>query len=75
MNEPSIGVSVGGVAPMTRSLNPGGSMRPGSVDGNAHTSHPKLGDYTLHCEGAPELLFTENETNNRRLWGRPNPAP
>ena len=35
MNEPSIGVSVGGVAPMTRSLNPGGSMRPGSVDGNA----------------------------------------
>ena len=44
-------------------------------DGTIHTSHPKLGDYTLHCEGESELLFTENETNNRRLWGQPNPAP
>jgi len=23
----------------------------------------------LHCEGSPELLFTENETNARRLFG------
>ena len=38
MNEPSIGVSVGGVAPMTRSLNPGGSIRLGSVDGNARVA-------------------------------------
>jgi hypothetical protein len=44
-------------------------------DGTIHTSHPKLGDYTLQCEGTAELLFTENETNNRRLWGQPNPAP
>jgi hypothetical protein len=44
-------------------------------DGTIHTSHPKLGDYTLQCEGTVELLFTENETNNRRLWGQPNPAP
>src|SRR6185436_6938689 len=29
----------------------------------------------LHCEGAPELLFTENETNNQRLFGRPNASP
>jgi hypothetical protein len=35
MNEPSIGVSVGGAAPMTRSPHPDGSMRLGSVDGNA----------------------------------------
>jgi hypothetical protein len=35
MNEPSIGVSVGGVAPMTRSPHPNESMRLGSVDGNA----------------------------------------
>src|SRR6516165_10396821 len=35
-------------------------------------SHPKLGEYTLQCEDAPELLFTENETNNQRLWGQPN---
>ncbi len=38
-------------------------------------SHPKLGDYALQCEGADELLFTENETNASRLWGQPNPTP
>ena len=26
-------------------------------------THSELGDYWLHCEGAPELLFTENESN------------
>jgi hypothetical protein len=44
-------------------------------DGTIHASHPKLGDYTLQCEGAPELLFTENESNAGRLWGQPNPPP
>jgi hypothetical protein len=29
----------------------------------------------LHCEGAPELLFTENETNVRRLFGTENYSP
>ncbi len=29
----------------------------------------------LVCEGAPELLFTENETNARRLYGVPNHTP
>ena len=38
-------------------------------------SHPELGDYTLSCEGAPELLFTENESNAQKLWGQPNPTP
>ena len=33
-----------------------------------------LGDRTLQCEGAAELLFTENETNANRLWGQPNPS-
>jgi hypothetical protein len=28
-------------------------------------SHPALGEYVLLCEGSPELLFTENETNER----------
>jgi hypothetical protein len=46
-----------------------------SADGAIHASHLKLGEYTLQCEGAGELLFTENETNNQRLWGQPNPAP
>ena len=38
-------------------------------------SHPELGDCSLSCEGAPELLFTENESNAQRLWGQPNAAP
>ena len=29
----------------------------------------------LHCDGAPELLFTENESNAGRLWGQPNASP
>ena len=29
----------------------------------------------LHCEGSPELLFTENETNTRRLFGTENYSP
>jgi hypothetical protein len=30
------------------------------------------GKLTLTCEGVPELLFTENESNARRLWGSEN---
>src|SRR4051812_12970782 len=29
----------------------------------------------LACEGAPTLLFTENETNGQRLYGLPNASP
>jgi hypothetical protein len=36
------------------------------------TSHPELGDYVLHCRGNAALLFTENETNNERLFSSPN---
>jgi hypothetical protein len=43
--------------------------------GTIHASHPQLGDYTLQCEGAEELLFTENESNAKRLWGQPNQSP
>jgi hypothetical protein len=38
-------------------------------------SDPQLGGNTLYCEGNPELLFTENESNATRLWGQPNPSP
>jgi hypothetical protein len=31
--------------------------------------HPTLGHRRLLCAGAPELLFTENDSNARRLWG------
>ncbi|MEG9435438.1 glucosidase [Edaphobacter sp. HDX4] len=34
-----------------------------------------LGHRFLYCEGKPELLFTENETNNERLFGSPNRTP
>ncbi len=38
-------------------------------------SHPTLGERFLACEGEPTLLFTENETNNERLFGTPNRTP
>ncbi|HWY87014.1 MAG TPA: glucosidase, partial [Gemmataceae bacterium] len=43
--------------------------------GAIQATHPELGDYWLHCDGVPELLFTENETNAQRLWGQPNASP
>ena len=33
------------------------------------------GEHFLDYEGKPTLLFTENESNNRRLWGVENPGP
>jgi len=44
-------------------------------EASVRASHDQLGDWTLDCDGAPELLFTENESNNTRLWGQPNPSP
>ena len=37
--------------------------------------HPELGEYWLHCDGSPDLMFTENESNAQRLWGQPSPSP
>ncbi|MGE5196863.1 MAG: MGH1-like glycoside hydrolase domain-containing protein, partial [Anaerolineae bacterium] len=37
--------------------------------------HPDLGAYYLYYERAKELLFTDNETNQERLFGKPNPSP
>ena len=47
------------------------------IDGPAGTAvamaaHPALGERYLYCEGAAPLLFTENETNNERLFASPN---
>ena len=36
---------------------------------------PMYGKRWLVCEGAPELLFTENETNQQKLFGAPNRTP
>ena len=38
------------------------------------TSHDYYGKRRLLCEGQPALLFTENETNTRRLYGDPDGA-
>jgi Glycosyl hydrolase family 63 C-terminal domain len=38
-------------------------------------SHADLGERYLYCEGDVPLLFTENETNNQRLFGTANPSP
>ena len=38
-------------------------------------SHADVGERYLYCEGDAELLFTENETNNERIFGTPNQSP
>jgi hypothetical protein len=38
-------------------------------------SHATLGERYWYCEGAVPLLFTENETNNERIFGTPNSSP
>src|SRR5262249_3427993 len=38
-------------------------------------SHSELSERTFYCDGNPDLLFTENESNVSRLWGQPNPSP
>jgi hypothetical protein len=38
-------------------------------------SHTELDGFLLRCDGNPRLLFTENDTNNERIFGRPNSTP
>jgi hypothetical protein len=45
----------------------------GAADGAClHAEHAELGAYRLYYEGTPDLLFTENATNVRRLYGVDN---
>jgi hypothetical protein len=44
-------------------------LRP--AQGGLAASHPSLGNWRLVCDGAPELIFTENDTNVSRLYGLP----
>jgi hypothetical protein len=57
----------------------GDSRRDGRAAGMAGPSildldDPEYGRRQLVCEGSPELLFTENETNQQRLHGGENPS-
>ena len=45
-----------------------------SNPGTVLATHPKLGEYKLHCEDDPKLLFCDNETNLRRLHGMKDAA-
>lgn len=45
------------------------------TDDHAVARHGELGDYHFYCDGKPTLLFTENETNNERIFGSPNRSP
>jgi hypothetical protein len=46
-----------------------------AAPGLIQTQHPNMASYWLACEDAPEVLFTENETNSQSLWGVPNRTP
>ncbi|HET7787870.1 MAG TPA: glucosidase [Myxococcales bacterium] len=41
--------------------------------GGAVAEHPREGPFHLACEGEPELLFCDNESNLERLWDVPGP--
>lgn len=44
----------------------------GAAPGTVGASRPELSEYCCRAT-APELLFTENESNAERRWGQPNP--
>src|SRR5690606_2027061 len=37
--------------------------------------HPKFGRMKLYCQNADQLLFTENNSNNKRVFGTENETP
>ncbi len=40
--------------------------------GAVQARHADLGVHYLYASGAPEFLFTDNESNSERLWNAPN---
>jgi len=62
-----------GPKPLMEQVEGGGN----SVIHAVHTNplFQDLGDYYLYAEGPVPLLFTENETNNERLFGTANASP
>src|SRR5262250_3141538 len=58
----------GAIKPVMAAFNEGGTPV-------IYAAHPDIGNYYLLCDEASELLFTENETNNMRIFGMPNKSP
>lgn len=54
--------------PQLQRINPGEGWGVSMIE----AFHPDLGLRYLYCHGSPPLLFTENETNNQRLFGKQN---
>jgi Glycosyl hydrolase family 63 C-terminal domain len=50
-------------------------QRPGENSVAIEISHAELVGFLLHCDQKPRLLFTENDTNNERLFGGLNATP
>jgi hypothetical protein len=56
-----------------RTIKPFLKAVPGKGDhGVIAARHADLGERWLYCDGSPALLFTENETNMERLFGKPS---
>jgi len=61
----------------TWSWNGNGTSKPflrSVSEGVIELNEADLGKRWLHCDGAPELLFTENDTNTQRLFNFTNGA-
>ncbi|BCM91582.1 hypothetical protein IAD21_03457 [Abditibacteriota bacterium] len=54
---------------------PGITLEPDQASPVFNATKDGFGTHYLHCEGNPETLFCNNETNARRLYNSPNPSP
>jgi hypothetical protein len=64
----------GGTKPVLKEIRKAGC----SVISAYHTNalfRESLADCFVYCDGKADLLFTENETNNERIFGTPNAGP
>jgi hypothetical protein len=61
----------------TWSWNQNGTAKPflrSTSEGVIELKHSDAGQHWLYCDAAPELLFTENDTNTQRLFNYTNGA-
>lgn len=58
---------------------PGKPMIHKGMDGDGYRRldliHPKYKELHFYAEGSPQWLFTENETNQEKIFNQPNPYP